>query len=469
MSDNDDSEVELCSLLESHLPKSSIRYRLINLVSQSKKSKPIFYKNKNTTKSTTVKIQHFISILQDKVIFFGIEVFVYIILDKDETSRVLFISKADTTGLFDKDKTQDKINVNIGELVKDIMKYLLRIPLSYYLDDVIVKLEKDKNIKHEFSFSNKFNNNRYVTSTERSLRILIERLHQNKDINKPLKTEGNNRISHLKLEYNDNHVVDKICLFTRPERQYLFPYSYKNTKKHLLNGEQLLKWWCNIINEVSLTEFDNKEIKLTIPGSEFTTTERYLPNKTNWSIGDIFHDNNHKDSNHELAINAIPLFPDDPKGRFFEHLVVENRIKKISIAQFWLELSIRQEFRLGVVVGVIGVKGNLHKKNFSNTNELIKLNNKNLKKLKTIIIEQDYSNDIDEIEKIYNYINCLSINHIFKEIHGKKLGKLEKQNHQANTIIPQTNDLNGLVKRKLSSPTVNNLNGLVKRRKKPIL
>ena len=138
----------------------------------------------------------------------------------------------------------------------------------------------------------------------------------------------------------------KLCLFTKTSKQYIFPKSYKNAHKHMINGQQLLRWWIDVIGLSISNDNDAWKCKLLIPGSDRVSTQKFIEQKANWSIGHIFEDGK--------AVYRIPLFPDDPKGRFLEHLIVENRYRVVDVNGFYEELGFRQEFRLSDLVGLIG-------------------------------------------------------------------------------------------------------------------
>lgn len=136
----------------------------------------------------------------------------------------------------------------------------------------------------------------------------------------------------------------RLCVFTKPAKEYLFPNSAKNPYKNLLNGQSLLRWWISIID--SITKGWNNH-KLMIPGADKYATRKFIEKYSDWSEGHIFK----KDG---LAVQAIPLFPDDPKGRFLELVIVECRYGKMTVSRFYQELAYRQEFLLGDCVSLIG-------------------------------------------------------------------------------------------------------------------
>lgn len=192
----------------------------------------------------------------------------------------------------------------------------------------------------------------------------------------------------------------KITLFARAEKHYLFPFSAeKPGQKHLLSGADLVRWWVKILDDVckpgetgavveqdslskDSTVADKKEedndstkkpviqkvsrARLQIPGSEPAFIRSYFParqrfansaaknteNQFLWQVGDIFWPN---DDPKYPALRCIPRFYDDPLTRYLEFLVSVKRSTTTTQKLFWMELQTRQEFRLSIVVGVVGV------------------------------------------------------------------------------------------------------------------
>ncbi|KAL6946574.1 hypothetical protein ACO0RG_000729 [Hanseniaspora osmophila] len=294
-----------------------------------------------------VKIQNFLSIAFNERIFFAIEIDTYIIMNTSTGAleRHIFIAKADTNGYSD-------TKVKTGEVVSCFLKYLLSINCQSYLQK-IVPLHRDYGQKGTAGMISK------RTSTSKALTILSQRrcghsaqaptnfatFYQSFDIGK--------KIGHRKTE--SDGILTKISLFTRPERQYLFSESYLNPRKHLLTGSQLLRWWLDIVNKVSMETLELLNGRLQIPGENETTIQKqYLAslNKSNnvWRVGSIYGDRREN-------VHSIPLFPDDPKTRFIKDLIGESRYMALNLDQFWKELQARQEFRLDVLVGVVGIVG----------------------------------------------------------------------------------------------------------------
>lgn len=181
----------------------------------------------------------------------------------------------------------------------------------------------------------------------------------------------------------------RVCLFAKAERQYLFLGSAKNPAKHVLSDAQLVKWWARCLDGLK-SEFSSVEkCALQIPGASEAAVKSYLPTDSQlpWRVGDIFWEGTPDDPT--IAVKRIPRFPDDPKNRFLEYLVAEKRVKKVSRAQFWLELQSRQEFRLGTTVGIFGLEGTVGKHEVLEGNHSI--TQKEFKLLKEVTLEGDYS------------------------------------------------------------------------------
>ncbi|GAV29118.1 hypothetical protein PMKS-002598 [Pichia membranifaciens] len=189
----------------------------------------------------------------------------------------------------------------------------------------------------------------------------------------------------------DENVWTRLVLFTRSEGQYLFPESMKNPGKHVLDGRALLKWWLKNVDSIA-ESWSGCAKYLNILNSESRDIMRYFPS-TNWKIGNVY---DSEGNTHEPAIYNIPLLPDDPKGRFLEHLVVEGRAKKVENEQYWQELAIRQEFSFGAVVGLIGISG-LPSYNLADDgqHEYNPLSPTSLKHFKELVTTKDYSDKSD--------------------------------------------------------------------------
>ncbi|KAG5362758.1 Histone acetyltransferase RTT109 [Yarrowia sp. B02] len=187
----------------------------------------------------------------------------------------------------------------------------------------------------------------------------------------------------------------RICLFARPEKQYLFPFSADYPKKHFLSGPQLTKWWMSCLDGV-LDDFENPTATLRIPGAETRTVQSFLEGLDRWTMGDIFKYQKPEvgevpESDSNLAIYQLPRFPDDPKSRFLDFLATEGRTTTCSIDMFWEEIQGRQEFNAGIMVGLMGVDGTVKGDKLPETDPASSLSYKEFKNVREIITESDYT------------------------------------------------------------------------------
>ncbi|CAK7891006.1 histone acetyltransferase Rtt109p [[Candida] anglica] len=450
----------LTAILKEFLPKDS-NFKLLHLQSRAKECKHLcHYSKKSPTRpSLTLKVKHFITLSDvDGTILMGIEIYIYLSIFSDHTDHHLFISKADTTGL----KQLKSIQIKVGEIISSILKYLISKDIQEYTKDVKLNKEVEGEDKdNQVKITNKSDN-----ETVNNLLGAVEKLKTptiNKSFYDSLIGKGGD-IDHDKkkesIELPTNLVKIRISLFTRAEQQYLFPDSFKNEFKHNIDGRQLLSWWMKILNEVLESTKTKYTCKLAIPGadsekdiSNFHTSLTKYPNVI-WSNGSIF---SNEVNTEDLAIYNIPLFPDDPKGRFLEHLVVENRYKTTSTKQFWEELGIRQEFRLGNLVGIIGCDSEILSFNQTNQKDDEIMTLRDYKKVSNIIKSMTYTS-IGDVNKMMNLeipevLKDLGYNHKIIPITGNKV-------KVANNLSSTSNSSDKRV------PVVNNLNGMIKRRKR---
>lgn len=176
----------------------------------------------------------------------------------------------------------------------------------------------------------------------------------------------------------------RICLFARAEKHYLFPYSgdeeaTKNGRKHVATGAELVRWWIKVLDEVCLETKPDQgaarvidgvtRARLQIPGSEPPRVRSYFPVRQKqensaevhpfvWQVGDVFWPDEKPDM---AALRCVPRFYDDPLTRYVEYLVETKRATKTGQQLFWMELEGRQEFRLSIVVGIIGIDCTVNK------------------------------------------------------------------------------------------------------------
>lgn len=428
------------------------------------------------TRTRTLKTKHLLLLSESKsgCIVFAVEVYVYLLFHENEIERHIFVSKADTTGL-------SECRISVAGVIQEYIQHLLSIPVSTYIDGAKWREEDPKE-------SNAFKNNGEEINDARifSEFDIVNTLNElsEKVVNDP--TFYQSIPFYLKQNPNLQHnnktipipvpsqVLTKVCLFTRSADSYIFPYSQKNTGKHIADGNALFKWWIGVLAKT----LDNSwKCKADIPGSDSRAVERFLPDGSNWSVGNIYVDENPD----EKAVYTIPLFPDDPKGRFLEHLIVENRYKAMTTIQFWNELGYRQEFRLGNVVGIISCSQRkpqaLTEANGVNDTSIT---TKTYKKLMELLKDEDFS-EKDEIQTtvkstIPAFFKQAGVDVtplVFTGTKPQVTSSLRQNN--ATTAVNKLSSL--VVKRARNEPgnsgdstgsemlRVNNLTGLVKRRK----
>lgn len=407
----------------------------------------------------TLKVKHLL-LLIDKTahcVVFGIEIYVYLTFG-DVLERHVFVAKADTTGL--------GARVSVAGVVLEFLKSLLEIsPLEYFQNarwkteatgSERTGPEKDASAQLEYDIVNTLNS---LSEKLKDPAFYDNILFYSKSAHKVTGTEFPLAIP--------EQMHTRISLFTRSADAYLFPSSQKNPAKHVADGNQLFGWWINVL----ASALDGSwKCMADIPGADRTAVLRFLANVPNWEIGNIFVDLELD----EKAVYCIPLFPDDPKGRFLEHLIVENRHKKMTTSQFWNELGYRQEFRLGNVVGIIGCsqKGNTPLKG-GDKGRGLELPLKEYKKILEFIKGEDYSikTDIQTFVKsalpgLFSSAGVTSIT----EITGTKAPKVVETSKPVNDMnglvkrAKPVNNLTSIVKRKKTEPAVNNLNGLVRKK-----
>ncbi|ANZ76409.1 BA75_03790T0 [Komagataella pastoris] len=404
--------MSLSEHLQEFLPKD-VRFEVLHIQSQPKVAKNVVCGVSED--STCIKIQHFMVLYSQKVPVIGLEIYRYVIIHRDHTQLLLFVSKADTTGLI------SVPSLKVSLVVKNCLKFILRLDLGQCLSKVLPRYPTFESIEK-------------VNTVADSLRYLADITGGRKSFNP--------KTHYVKIEPK-SPIIAQICMFTRPEPQYLFPNSGKNPLKHQLSGVSLLRWWIRIIDELvtELKFHGNTKFKVTIPGAEKSSILKYLPNDK-WEVGDIF-----SSQVSDMAIYKIPLLPDDPKGRFLEHLVVEGRAKSTNIQRFWLELSARQEFRLGITVGVIGVSGELGVPAFEDATyeEMVVFRKKKFLKLKLFVTGEDYSS-VEEINSFDDIKNVFG-----DKVFSSVVGSMEisiKQQGASNRAPPLVNDLTSMIRRR---------------------
>lgn len=301
------------------------KWRVIYLQLDAVQVKPLILKS---PRPDSFKIRHYLELLtMDNVVVMGIEIFVYLQVYNDRFEQYIFVPKCDTVGL-------EKLDFQVGRLVQVFLQWVLNYSPNNYL---ITQQKRPKDTSNP-------------TSTEpetvyriRQLQKLLDNdslLAQRWNTYPKFKEDFDNKKSRITLPAKRKL---HIAFFTKASPLYLFPNLDRNPNKQVASGPKLLRWWMRIVGKVTKDQTWNRF--LDIPGADANEIAKYLGNE--WRHGNIFD----KD---RLAVNAIPLFPDDPKGRFLEHLIVEGRHSKMTAKSFYYEIGFRQEFRLGDVVGLIG-------------------------------------------------------------------------------------------------------------------
>lgn len=325
------------------LPESKL-YSYLHYRTNAYQCKPLTI---TKSKNVTLKVKHLFLLkdLATRCLVLGIEIYVYLTIQGDLLTRHIFVLKADTTGL-------SSSKFSVAGVVLEFLKYLIDLnPESYYENASLWNTDKKED--HSNDTKNKAsqlsaNGSEYAVVNE--LRALSKKLSHNsnflRSISYYLDQPKKNAAQQGTTFSRSTKMITKVSLFTRSANAYLFPESEKNPKKHVASGDRLFSWWISLLSKTIDSSWC---CKADIPGSDARSIERFLPNQDNWSRGNIYVSeyNCH-------AIGSIPLFPDDPKGRFLEHLVLENRYKGMNTTRYWNELGFRQEFRLGNVVGIIG-------------------------------------------------------------------------------------------------------------------
>jgi regulator of Ty1 transposition protein 109 len=320
---------KLCSDIGTRLTNGE-KFKLWYCQSRPVLVKPLIHSKDGSPKS--VKIRHLFQLLtKNDIIVFGVEIFVYLQIYPTYIHQYVFVPKCDTVG-----KIESKVRL------ASIIPLLLQYVIEYPVDDYNVDLERLTSSQSPQKIRSVGTDGSYLINKLRAY------LNTNSAQNMKYYKESGDVSRQSRQSTNKSQQLSRlpmrtsIALFTKAAQQYLYPHSSKNKYKHLSNGHVLLKWWLKVIDQ-SIDEHWIK--KVIIPGG---STKGYL--LPGWEEGEIFTSN----SNKTLAIHTIPLLPDDPKGRFLEHLIVENRYNTISAEQFYYELGYRQEFRLGDLVGLIG-------------------------------------------------------------------------------------------------------------------
>ena len=455
---------QLRSDLSESLPVSD--FRLIFLQARPVQSNNLLVYRKRDSDhkpKLTIKVRHFVGLIDDNDLFLlGFEAIIYLVVYQEKAERVIFVSKADTTGL-------SRHKVKTSEVIAKVLKYLINYDIKNYCINVKLKTSVHQS-----------------TCKDRVVDLLYDTLER-------LRVDGVNYYRSIPY-YQDTFKLPSIlngtnillpsqfktfiAMFNRPSEQYLFPNSSKNSNKHISDGNHLLRWWIRILNDCLKSSQYSWTCKINIPGSDNHSMSKFLPvsnDNLQWRLGSIFHE----DQN-DLAIYQIPFFPDDPKSRFLEHIVVENRYKTLTLKQFWEELAFRQEFRLGKTVGIIGCESSLGivESELHPSSHCV-LSVQQYKKAIGIINGHDF-HDADDVKQLTNsslpkHLSECGVENGCVLIHGK--GATTSSSTTSNSLSNHNtvNDLSfsvrSISKKKLTSKdpsrdkTLNAVNNLVPRKK----
>lgn len=420
----------LNEVLSEALPQAEV-FQLLHLQSAPAETHPIITQKPDNDDDDaaaavqlTVKSQHFFVLFHNDKAIFGLEIYVYVTLIANAAERLIFVSKADTNGYCD-------CKVSFKEVTKLLIQYLLSIDPNYYLQKVIRRYPIYQNHNSKLITKN--------TSTVDALHILSSRYAE-----KNLPQNNSSKNQFFSSFSCSNNVVTKLCLFTRPAPQYLFAESSKNPKKHVIDGEKLLKWWMEILDDIICEKFEkDTKARLQIPGEEPIRIERYLRNMRydGWLVGAIF-----GSKSNDLAAYAVPLFPDDPKSRFLHQLVQEDRIFTTTLKTFWTELQERQEFRLSVAVSVIGIEGRTFQlpQHIPQVDDvLLASSRKEFKYIRSYITGEEYDT-VEGAQEAYTNVRDYLVSrlgHSMITIQGKskpehRIPKQERKEESIITILP---------------------------------
>ena len=187
-----------------------------------------------------------------------------------------------------------------------------------------------------------------------------------------------------------------LSLFARSQNQYLFPGSVENPKKHVLSDRGLIKWWCQVFDEILQdypTQHDNDSSSnaseeweaisakayLRVPGCDIYETRGFLPPSAKFNNTKPKRWHASEDPLRDIVAFTglperclIPRFPDDPKARYMDSLDEElpengdgtaldtqrdhttgNWSSVRSLEQFWDTMAFRQECSSGRLVGFL--------------------------------------------------------------------------------------------------------------------
>ena len=221
-------------------------------------------------------------------------------------------------------------------------------------------------------------------------------------------------------------------LFARSQPQYIFPYSSQNKNKHVLNDGDLLKWWIKIFDRLRQhlsSQASSTTCHLLIPGMETTATSRYVPET--WRVG------HHYDPS-ALAKDVIKSFPDDPKARFLDQLLIDGATP--TVEEFWELMSYRQEMASGHAIGFITLTTVI---TFGGTaDEGCQVSEKVLNRLISTIKSQEYATDEDTRSATQKFVSAAQLIDNLEPIviAGSRQAQIKadtKRPAEANVLVPR--------------------------------
>ncbi|CAK9436494.1 uncharacterized protein LODBEIA_P10520 [Lodderomyces beijingensis] len=437
--------MSLSSKLSDVLPRNShFKYAYVQSRPVYVKS-PINLKSNASNRPETVKIRHFFNLIQaDMVILLGVEVYTYLQIYHSHVDQFIFVAKCDTTGLA-------KLPFKVARVAEVFLRYVMDFDISKY------EIRERKQQPNQESCET---NGTIALIHKLQAKLKRDpshfyRLPHYSLINPQLKTQKRNQ---RKLPSRLNL---RLCLFTKTAPQYLYPNSSRNKLKHLITGQALLQWWVKIVDKLTQTW---PRRKLIIPGSDELATRKFL--RQGWTQGWIFESLSdlESESDSAVAVFNVPVFPDDPKGRFLEHLIVEHRWQRVSTQEFYGELGYRSEFRRGDCVGLIGCA-------VDGIEQAVPSSSAAAAAAAVVSLRQ-YKMFLDLIKSV-NFDVVVDVRHLvgvaiaelFKRCgvdfeYAEVIGRCDMDNSEKRG----GNDSGG--ERKRVAPVANDLTGLIKRRKK---
>ncbi|GMM40808.1 Histone acetyltransferase [Hanseniaspora uvarum DSM 2768] len=416
----------LQEFLKEALPENET-FEVFHLVSPTREIKGFKYRKHNQS-DFVAKASHFLAIAHNNKVFFAIDINVYFEVLKNKIERTIFVSKADTNGYLDI-KT-----VKISSIVEIFLRFICKISPLYYLKKVIPLSRNYKRLKLSNVITKK-------TKTKIGLRELSRRAVAGKQGYSIVEETYKN----IQID-GDYELLTNISMFTRPEPHYLFTDSGKNPNKHCLQGDKLLKWWLRIVDNLLIDDLLFKHNSycqgvVSIPGEESAfITSRYVKSLAgSWSVGFLY-------GNPSDSLFKIPFFNDDPKTRFLRDLIDEDKYEKYSIEKFWVDIEVRQEFRAGVVVGVIGIKGlsnqNALFANLADDSFIQCISKQEYKRYKSYVVGEEYESEEGACDSRDNLYHQWTLNN------KKNFTVIGKNTNLAKTVLKETQKVNTLTIRK---------------------